>query len=279
MGERMQCADNQIQVRPFLKWAGGKRWFANRFKSLLKAHGQNYVEPFLGSGAVYFSVNPSNAIVSDINCELINTYIALRDNAAELVKILAQHQKRHSKEYYYHIRAIAKESSGLKRAANFIYLNRTCWNGLYRVNKNGMFNVPKGTKDTVVFPGEDFTAYSKYLKNAQIFCCDFEETIERANPGDLLFVDPPYTVKHNNNCFVKYNENLFNWKDQVRLRDALVKAQSRGCKIIATNAAHESIKELYAAFFKIEEVERQSVIAGSSTHRKVCSELLIRGNV
>jgi DNA adenine methylase len=139
----------------------------------------------------------------------------------------------------------------------------------------GAFNVPIGTKSTVVFPGEDFLEVSAKLKHALLLSADFEDVIEMTNSGDLLFVDPPYTVRHNNNGFVKYNQHLFSWADQERLRDALVRANHRGAKIIATNAAHLSVRELYSQHFKVQTLTRASVISGSSGGRGLYDELLI----
>lgn len=269
---------NNTPVSPFLKWAGGKRWFARKYLEVFPAHYKCYYEPFLGSGAVFFALNPSQAVLTDINHELINAYCVVKNNWTELIKYLHIHNFGHSREHYYLTRDYSKEENSIKRAANFLYLNRTCWNGLYRVNLKGQFNVPIGTKTKVLLPNDNFEACSIALNSAKLAVCDFEQIIDKAAEDDLLFVDPPYTVKHNNNCFIKYNEKLFAWSDQIRLRDSLLKAKLRGVKIVATNAAHESIKELYQDFFEVEEVWRQSVIAGNNSFRKQCSELLIRGN-
>jgi len=233
-----------------------------------------YIEPFVGGGAAFFHAAPENAILSDANNRLIELYQTVRNQHAKLEEHLLGHARQHCKEYYYQIRG-ATPATKVERAAQFLYLNRTCWNGLYRENKKGIFNVPIGTKTAVLLDSDDFKEWSKMLKKAEILCCDFEKTIDRATEGDLLFIDPPYTVKHNLNGFVKYNQNIFAWEDQVRLRDAAIKAHNRGARIIITNANHESIRDLYSGFGQSKELLRKSVISGKSFGRSDTTELMI----
>lgn len=235
---------------------------------------ERYIEPFLGGGSVFFALLPQNACLSDVNVELVATYTAIRDDWQGVESILRVHQARHSKEHYYEVRR-AIPSEKVKQAARFIYLNRTCWNGLYRVNLKGEFNVPIGTKTNVIWEGE-LEKVSKALSGVDIKACDFEERIDNAGSGDLVFVDPPYTVHHNMNGFLKYNQNLFSWQDQIRLRDAVARAHTRGAKIIVTNAAHSSVVELYKGVGVISETERLSVISGKNAGRGRQAEILIR---
>lgn len=260
---------------PFLKWAGGKRWLSNRVVELAQPILGKYIEPFLGSGAVFFALKPARAILSDVNFELINAYQAIRCDPSKIAKLLQEHQRLHSKDYFYQMRSY-KPRCEFRMAARFIYLNRTCWNGLYRVNLNGKFNVPIGTKSAVIMPTDNWPAISSLLKSAKLACGDFESSIEEAQQGDVVFADPPYTVKHNFNGFIKYNDALFSWNDQIRLRDALLRARQRGARVIVTNAHHVSIRELYQEHFLLEPVVRASVLAGSSAHRGHYEELLIR---
>lgn len=262
-------------VKPFLKWAGGKRWLASKFPEFFPASFNNYLEPFLGSGAIYFYLKPHTAILSDLNAELIETYAAIKSDWQRVFSHLVVHQRNHSKEYYYQIRARNCRSE-FTRAAKLIYLNRTCWNGLYRVNLKGEFNVPIGTKDKIIDVEESFFEIAKLLQNAQLITNDFENIIDKAMLGDFLFVDPPYTVKHNYNGFVKYNENLFAWDDQIRLRDALIRAANRNVKILLTNACHKSVIELYEDFFEIRIVERASIISGSNIGRGSYEEIIVQ---
>jgi DNA adenine methylase len=200
------------KVKPFLKWAGGKRWFVHRYSHLFPEKFNNYIEPFLGSGAAYFHICPKKAILGDANSDLINTYIAIQQDWRLVYRYLKTHHANHSSEYYYQVRA-KRLRSPFSRAAQFIYLNRTCWNGLYRVNLQGVFNVPIGTKSSVIFENDRFDLVSKNLENATLKIADFEDLIDLAGDGDFVFADPPYTVRHNHNAFIKYNEDLFSWFD------------------------------------------------------------------
>ncbi|MNV47783.1 Modification methylase DpnIIA [compost metagenome] len=165
--------------------------------------------------------------------------------------------------------------SAEERAAQFLYLNRTCWNGLYRVNRKGEFNVPKGTKSTVVLPNDDFPAVSEALQSAALLCCDFEDAIRVAEAGDLVYIDPPYTVQHNFNGFLKYNEKIFSWHDQIRLRDAVVAASDRGARIVVSNAAHQSVVDLYAGVGTMHVIQRSSKLAADSSRRGVVDEIMV----
>lgn len=265
---------NHSVIKPFLKWAGGKRWFVEQYANLLQIEYNRYIEPFLGSGAVFFHLMPKTAILSDSNKELINTYKAIKKNWPLVYRYLKEHHKRHSKKYFYTLRKSTTRSVE-SAAARFIYLNRTCWNGLYRVNRSGAFNVPIGTRTSVIFENDDFEQISEYLKNAKLYSCDFEKIIDMAGKNDLVFVDPPYTVSHNNNSFIKYNEKLFSWNDQERLCKALERAKTRGVKIIGTNACHEKIKNLYKNSFILKTVARNSLISGKKDARGTFEELII----
>jgi len=262
-------------MTPFLKWAGGKRWLTSKHREWFDVEFERYIEPFLGGGAVFFNLAPKKSILSDLNCELVSVYETVRSNPSEVVKILRRHQALHGEEYYYHIRAM-KPRTNITRAARFIYLNRTCFNGLYRVNLKGEFNVPKGTKTKVILDDDDFQEVSKRLKSSTMSNCDFGTTLRKAAESDLVFIDPPYTVKHNNNNFLKYNEKIFSWSDQQRLFTEADQAAARGAKVIVSNANHSCIKELYGSSKWVQiEVERASVLASSAKFRKRESELVI----
>lgn len=261
-------------MKPFLKWAGGKRWLVDRALFNTPRYSGRYFEPFLGGGAVFFHLQPPRAVLADLNSRLIETYVAVRDNWQSVWHTLVEHQSRHSPEHYYLQRAFEYDSQ-VERAAQFIYLNRACWNGLYRENLRGEFNVPIGTKSTIIFNNDDFASVAHSLRDAQIVCSDFEDIVDKAGEGDLIFIDPPYTTAHNLNGFAKYNQRIFTWNDQVRLRDAAVRALDRNCRIIITNAAHESIYQLYSDHFSILRVPRRSVISGKNTGRQPTEESII----
>lgn len=266
-------AVTEEEVVPFLKWAGGKRWLVSNYAQSFPTSFTRYFEPFLGSAAVFFHLQPAQPILSDSNPELINAYLIIKEEWERLEAALERHQAKHCESHYYAVRAAIPKNL-IDRAARFLYLNRTCWNGLYRENKIGQFNVPIGTKDAVVLDEDDFASVSKRLQEAELVCCDFEETVNRAGSGDLLFVDPPYTVRHNVNGFIKYNQKIFSWDDQIRLRDAVVRARDRGALVMMTNANHQSVKELYRDF-STKIVSRRSTISGKASTRGSAEELLI----
>lgn len=263
-------------VPPFLKWAGGKRWLMPLAGAVRGRPFGTYVEPFLGSGAMYFGLRPTRAILSDRNTELIDTYQAIADDWEAVVEHLRSHDRRHSNDHYYRVRAMRPRTPAT-RAARFIYLNRTCWNGLYRVNRQGIFNVPIGTKPRALLESDDFRAVATLLENALLVSGDFEPQIDSAGKGDLVFADPPYTVRHQYNGFVKYNEQLFSWADQERLHAALLRAKERGATVICTNAEHASVRQLYRDDFKIFALARYSSIAGLGGTRGNYAEIVAIG--
>ena len=235
---------------------------------------ERYVEPFLGGGAVFFTAKPKNALLSDINHELIECYRVVRDDPEKLVEILAIHHERHSKDYYYSIRSTPIDDR-IEKAGRFIYLNRTCFNGLYRVNLLGNFNVPKGTKSSVLLPTDDFLAVSSALKRVELCVGDFESIVSRCGSGDFLYLDPPYTANHNNNGFLKYNEKIFSWDDQKRLKAAALDAAKRGARVVVSNAAHSSVVDLYKDAGEIMTVSRSSVLAANRNKRGKVQEILV----
>jgi len=268
-------ADRSLEPRPpFLKWAGGKRWFISRYLETIPIHFDRYIEPFLGSGALFFALRPQRAILSDVNADLIATFSAIRNDWNGVTGLLRRYQQEHSKEFYYEMRS-SQPRSGRARAAKFIYLNRTCWNGLYRVNRCGQFNVPIGTRQSVVLPTDNFAHISALLQGASLNTSDFEPVIRRAKTRDLIFADPPYVTLHSQNGFLKYNEKLFHWNDQIRLRDCLVEAKRKGVLVLATNADNPVVRGLYERDFTVRSVSRSSAIASSPKRRGPSTELVI----
>lgn len=258
--------------KPFLKWAGGKRWLLARYRHLLPCDYQTYIEPFFGGGAIFFGLHPNQAILADSNVSLIACYKAIKSNWKTVWRYLKVYDKAHSDDFYYLARD-QRHRSEFREAARFIYLNRTCFNGIYRENLKGKFNVPRGTKDTVVFLDDNFSQISSLLQKATLQAQDFSLTLSKAGKGDFAFVDPPYTVRHNMNGFVKYNQKIFSWEDQVRLKVDIHAAAQRGAKIFVTNANHASIRELYKGIGRFYVLCRKSVIAGSTDARGNSTEL------
>lgn len=266
--------------KTFLKWAGGKNWFISHEQHRLPAQYHRYIDPFLGGGSLYFFLEPPIAIINDINRELITTFSAIRDDWQRVERALEVHSRHHSQEYYYQIRAMRPRTPATI-AARMIYLNRTCFNGIYRVNRNGGFNVPIGTHNNVILNTDNFEQRSAILQNAQIFCQDFEEIIDMAEAEDFLFCDPPYSVQDENNRFVNYTAQLFNWNDQVRLAQSLHRAKDRNVKIIMTNVNHPAVRALYENVegYYLAEVNRYSSISGLARGRQQYNELIVSANI
>lgn len=262
----MPNVERNHKLQPFIKWAGGKRWLINDPSFDIPAYTGNYIEPFLGGGAVFFHIKPEKSLISDVNPRLIEVYHAIQTCWEAVENELRRLQRLHSKDFYYAERA-RKRKKIHTRAAQFLYLNRTCFNGLYRENLKGEFNVPIGTKSKIISDSENFSEISGALQGADIRVADFEETIRSAGAGDLIFADPPYTTSHNLNGFLKYNQNIFSWEDQIRLKDSIVAAVGRGAKAILTNADHDSIHKLYGNAGEYRPVGRSSVMAGKALHR------------
>lgn len=262
-------------MNPFLKWPGGKHWLITKHKNLFPNNYQRYIEPFLGGGSVFFSLLPSNSILADINPGLINLYTVMRDHPHELKEILIRHQENHNADYFYQVRANVPEGA-IEQAGRFLYLNRSCYNGMYRVNQNGGFNVPIGTKTSFIYDIDKFDEYAKALIDSVIIQGDFSPLIQNAINNDLIFVDPPYTIAHNQNSFIKYNERLFTWADQERLLNDLCIARNNNAIIFATNANYHLIHDMYKeqGFF-IKTIYRYSSISGKTDKRCIQEELLI----
>jgi DNA adenine methylase len=250
-------------------------------KTGLVAHPETYsryFEPFLGGGAVFFSLRPRRGILSDVNPELMNFYEVLRDEPDKMRRAMVQHQGKHGTDHYYAVRE-SEPKGAVKRAARFLYLNRACFNGIYRVNRGGRFNVPKGSRQNVLFESDDYAGAARALKRMKLLCGDFEAVVDQAREGDFIFVDPPYTVKHNSNGFLRYNERIFSWQDQLRLRNALLRAATRGCSITVTNADHESVRALYRSISQYRRLPRPSMIAGQADMRGDVTEAVFTFNI
>lgn len=262
-------------MNPFLKWPGGKRWLISKYNQIFPKDYNSYFEPFLGGGSAFFYLEPEQATISDINSDLITTYRIMARNPVQLRAAMQAHQEKHNEAYYYQVRS-ATPNNALAQAARFLYLNRACFNGMFRVNKLGQFNVPIGTKNYFIYDIDLFEEYAEALNGIHIRKQDFVDTIREANAGDLVFADPPYTIAHNQNSFIKYNEKLFSWRDQRRLLNALIRARDRGALIIATNAQYPELQRMYMEKgFYTQAISRFSSISGSAAGRGTQNELLI----
>jgi DNA adenine methylase len=259
---------------PFLRWAGGKKWLVKELSNILSTKKiKNYHEPFLGGGAIFFSLNPNAiAYLNDLNTELIETYKCVKDDIEGLIKELKKFEN--TEEFYYIIRDQNYQSQ-LKKAARFIFLNQTSFNGIYRVNLKGKYNVPYGYRNKEFFNAENLRRVSKRLKNSVLESKDFSLCINNIKKNDLVFLDPPYTITHNNNGFFKYNQKLFSENDQYRLSEFIDEIKNKKAFYIMTNAAHDKVKAIFDKGDKIMELKRASLVGGANAKRGKYAELLI----
>lgn len=273
-------------ARPFLKWAGGKQQLLADYEQYFPTGFHRYFEPFLGGGAVFFHLRktgrlPGAAYLFDNNEELINAYIMVRDNPDELIKILAVHKERHCREYYYKIRNLDRRTSGLnalsapERAARTIYLNRTCYNGLYRVNKKGHFNVPAGRyKSPKILDAELLKADSCALQGVHLEVKDFRSVAKLAVPGDFFYFDPPYHPLSKTSSFTGYTAGSFSEEDQRDLAAVFTRLTAKGCLCMLSNSHTPFIFELYKGF-RVETVRANRAINANSNGRGAVTEAVV----
>jgi DNA adenine methylase len=260
-------------AKPFLRWAGGKNWLVRRAEEIFgPLEFARYHEPFVGGGSFFFSLpRGTTAFLSDKNEALIETYKAVRDNCARVLKVLSS--LRNDVVSYYDIRSAAPDCR-FTRAAHFIYLNQTSYNGIYRVNLRGEYNVPFGYRTKNFIQKDVLEEASKRLATAHLSSGDFMERLHEIQKGDLVFIDPPYTVSHNRNGFIKYNQALFSLEDQSRLASFVDEIRSRRAAYILTNAAHETIATIFDGEDLRLEISRASLIGGRNARRGPTSEYL-----
>ena len=265
--------ETKAKAAPFLKWAGGKRWLAPHV-AMLVGEGARFIEPFVGSGAVFFTVAPETGVLSDINADLIATFRMVKNRPEALISRLSR--LRITANTFDRMRSW-QPTADLDRAVRLIYLNRTAFNGLYRVNRDGEFNVPFGCKKgTRICDREAIRAASTTLSRAHILRQDFRAALIHVQPGDVVYADPPYTVKHDNNGFRRYNEKIFSWDDQRDLADLLTKLAKRGSRVIVSNAHHDVIRAMYPKNqFRAFVMTRTTCMAGDATRRGTCREWLL----
>ncbi|WP_322744089.1 DNA adenine methylase [Planktothrix mougeotii] len=267
-------------VKPFLKWAGGKRQLLPEIlKYLPKNIGKTtYFEPFLGGGALLFELQPKTAIVNDSNSELINCYQVIKDDVEELIELLKVHKAKNSKEYYDDLRGIDRlkqysKFSKAEKAARIIYLNKTCYNGLFRVNSKGHFNVPFGRyKNPNILNEAVLRGVNDYLRQKSVTFLnrDFAEAVKDAKKGDFVYFDPPYDPVSNTASFTGYDINGFNQNEQRRLKQVVDELTEKGCNVMLSNSATDFILDLYKDY--------QETIFVSAT-RSINSNALKRGKI
>ncbi|MGE2723386.1 DNA adenine methylase [Mycolicibacterium pulveris] len=276
--DQVGASDTTGRPSPFLRWAGSKRWLLPIIADLIPQDFNRYYEPFLGSGSVFFSFAAGHpALLSDVIHPLIGCYNVVRDNPLGISKKISEWPV--NSEAYYQIRSKQFESGTLDAAARFIYLNRYCYNGLYRENSSGLFNVPFGRpKNTNAIPVGNLVACSARLRNrVELKVADFEDALEDVRDGDLVYLDPPYVAGHRSNGFVDYNAKIFSWDDQRRLASVFHKVDSMGAYVISTNANHDSVSALYHKFARLP-ISRYSSMSGKLAGRGASAELIILGS-
>lgn len=273
-------------MQPFLKWAGGKRQLLPQIKPYIPEIGEStYFEPFLGAGAMLFSIQPQNAIVNDINTELYNVYKVISDEQLfeELIEELRSHKN--ESEYFYEVRAWDRMEdfqnlSSVKKAARFIFLNKTCYNGLYRVNSKGQFNVPFGKyKNPDIVNRDGLREVHQYLKSNQITFLngDFKAAVKDAKSGDFVYFDPPYDPVSQTSSFTSYAQEGFGKAEQIELRDVFKELNERGCKVLLSNSDTPFIREVYEGF-NIVTVQATRAINSKAEGRGKINEVLVVGD-
>ena len=272
-----------IKGKPFVKWAGGKRQIINKLKELVPKEFNIYYEPFVGGGALLFELSPKKAVINDRNKELMNVFECIKDSSKfeKMCKELNHHEAEHSEEYYYGVRNLDRDKDKFnklkdyKRAARTIYLNKACFNGLYRVNSKGEFNVPFGKKKNVnTYEGQNLGIICGYLNynDVKIMSVDFEEAVKDAKKGDFIYFDPPYDS--DSNIFNSYTESGFGKDEQRRLAHVYRELSDRGCYVMLSNNNTELINELYKDF-NIHIVEAKRNINSNGKKRGNVEEVII----
>lgn len=271
-----------VLAAPVLKWVGGKRQLMDEIRQLVPKSYTTYYEPFIGGGAVLFDLQPDKAVVNDINGELINLYEIIKNDVDALIEDLKRHEN--TSEYFYNIRELDRNKevyeglSSVEKASRIVYLNKTCFNGLFRVNKAGEFNTPFGKyKNPNIVDEVTLRAVNKYFNRAKIKITnnDFEECLKGIRKGSFVYLDPPYDPVSNSANFTGYDKGGFNRDEQVRLKKICDKLNKRGVKFLLSNSSTDFIKELYKEY-DIRIVKAKRAINSNGDSRGDVDEVLIR---
>jgi DNA adenine methylase len=272
-----------LKAKPFVKWAGGKRSIIDKLLKLVPDNYETYFEPFVGGGALLYELQPKKAVINDYNSELMNVYECIKDENkfSNMCSELNKHEANHSEEYYYEIRNLDKDKkkfsrlADYKRAARTIYLNKACFNGLYRVNSKNEFNVPSGKKTKVnTYDGPNLGIIHCLLNfsDIKLLSTDFEEAVKDAKKGDFIYFDPPYDS--DTSTFTSYTENGFGKDEQKRLSDVFKELDKRGCFVMLSNYNTKLIKELYKDY-NFNYIKAQRNIGAKSKDRGTVEEVII----
>lgn len=273
---------NNILISPIVKWVGGKRQLLAEIMPLINNNCSTYVEPFIGGGAVFFELQPKKAIINDYNRELINVYRIIKSDPEELISELVTHEKNNTEDYFYELRALDRSPqyeimSDIQKAARVIYLNKTCYNGLYRVNAAGQFNSPYGKyKNPNIVNATTIKGMSKYLNkaNVDIRQGDYKEALKGLRSGAFVYLDPPYMPISSSSSFTGYTENGFSYEQQEALKRECDKLRNKGISFLQSNSDCPEIRELYSGY-EIKTVQAKRSINSKANKRGEISEVLI----
>ncbi len=273
-------AKNKL-VAPVVKWVGGKRQILDQITKYVPETFSTYYEPFLGGGAVLFELQPKKAVVNDINNELMNIYEVIRDNVEELIEDLNKHKN--DEDYFYKVRELDRDKqrynkmTPVEKASRIIFLNKTCYNGLFRVNKAGEYNAPFGNyKNPNIVNETTLMAVSSYFNKSKIrfTCQDFAEVLKRSRKGAFVYLDPPYDPVSETASFTGYDKGGFDRDEQVRLKKTCDKLNKKGVKFLLSNSATDFIKDLYKDY-KIEVIQAKRAINSRADKRGEVDEVLV----
>lgn len=271
------------KLSPILKWVGGKRQLLHEIIPLIPEDVSTYVEPFVGGGAVLFEYKPHKAIINDLNEELINVYRVIKDSPEDLIEILIKHKEYNTKDYFYKIRSLDRQDdylekfSKVERAARTIYLNKTCYNGLYRVNSKGHFNTPYGRyKNPNIVNEQLILEMSDYFnkKDIRIMNVDYKEALKYLRKGTFIYFDPPYLPISPSSSFTGYTENGFNLEHQIELKEQCDKLNKRGIRFLLSNSDHPIIRDLYKDYH-IKTIQAKRTINSKANKRGEINEVLV----
>lgn len=272
-----------VMLKPIVKWAGGKRQLLDDIAPLVPNNPSLYVEPFVGGAAVLLHKQPKHACINDFNEELVNVYCVVRDNPDTLLGLLREHERNDASDYFYEVRGIDRTDdfanlTNVQRAARIIYLNKTCFNGLFRVNSAGQLNAPYGRyKHPNIVNEPGIRALSKYLQGDIDICCgDYADCLVNLPKGSFVYLDPPYMPITATSAFTGYTQDGFGYEEQERLRDECAKLRDAGIAFLQSNSDCDEIRELYEGF-TIRTVKAKRTINSRGDRRGVVSEVLISG--
>lgn len=270
------------KAKPFLKWVGGKRQLLEQFENIFPKDFNVYHEPMVGGGAVFFHLSPKSAVINDTNEDLMRAYEVVRDDVDKLIDLLKKFNRNHSKDFYYKTRdkfnKLKKKANGdnkIEFTARLIYMNHTCFNGLYRVNQKGEFNVPVGRyKNPTICDEDALRAVSEILKSVQILCGDFENAVESVNTDDFVYFDPPYDPVSNTANFTEYTNGGFGKEGQKRLAQTFRRLDRKDVKVALSNSDTDFIKDLYQGF-NVHILKARRHINSNAAGRGEINEVLI----